>query len=90
MAFKHSLVTPLLKKANIDKENIFNYRPILNLSFLYKVTELMVLARLNDYLSEKSLLNAHQSGFTKHHSTETLLVSLYNLHHVFGMTMYTT
>src|SRR6218665_1675754 len=28
MVFKHSLVTPLLKKANLDKENLSNYRPI--------------------------------------------------------------
>src|SRR6218665_66483 len=78
LAFKHSFVTPLLKKANLDKENLSNYRPISNLSFLSKLTERIVLARLNDYLSSNSLLNPHQSGFTKHHSTETLLVSLYN------------
>src|SRR6218665_2862367 len=78
LAFKHSLVTPLLKKANLDKENLSNYRPISNLSFLSKLTERIVLARLNDYLSSNSLLNPHQSGFTKHHFTETLLVSLYN------------
>src|ERR1700733_5174853 len=76
--FKHSHVTPLLKKSNLDKENVSNYRPISNLSFLSKLTERIVLARLNDYLSSNSLLNPHQSGFTKHHSTETLLVSLYN------------
>src|SRR6218665_2967680 len=68
LAFKHSLV----------KENLSNYRPISNLSFLSKMTERIVLARLNDYLSSNSFLNPHQSGFTKHHSTETLLVSLYN------------
>src|SRR6218665_3128187 len=78
MAFKHSLVTPLLIKANLNKENQSNYRPISNLSFLSKLTERIVLPRLNDYLSSNSLLNPHQSGFTKHHSTETLLVSLYN------------
>src|SRR6218665_2176370 len=79
MAVKRLLVTPLLKKVNLDKENLPNYRPISNLSFLSKLTERIVLARLNDYLSSNSLLNfPHQSGFTKHHSTETLLVSLYN------------
>ena len=82
IVFKHSLVTPLLKKANLDKENPSNYRPMMapisNLSFLSKLTERIVLARLNDYLSSNSLLNPRQSGFTKHHSTETLHVSLYN------------
>src|SRR6218665_2241036 len=54
------------------------YPPISTLSFLSKLTERIVLPRLNDYLSSNSLLTPHQSGFTKHHSTETLLVSLYN------------
>ena len=67
-------------KAYLDKENLSSYRPISNLSFLSKLTERIVLARLNDYmyLSSNSLHNPHQSGFIKHHSTETLLVSLYN------------
>src|SRR6218665_2708731 len=78
MIFKHSLVTPLLRKANLDKKNPSNYLSISNLCFLSKLTERIVLARLNDYLSSNSLLNPHISGFTKHPSTETLLVSLYN------------
>src|SRR6218665_2224432 len=77
MVIKHSLVTPLLKKANLEKENSSNYRHLSNLSFLSKLTQRIVLARLNNYLSSNSLLNLHQSGFTKHHSTGTLLVSLY-------------
>ena len=76
IVFKHSLVTPLLKKVNLDEENPSNYRPTSDLSFLSKLTERIVLVRLNDYLSSNSLLNPHQSGFTKHHYTETLLVSL--------------
>src|SRR6218665_1824103 len=41
-------------------------------------TERIVLSRINDYLTSNSLLNPHQSGFTKRHSTETLITSLYN------------
>ena len=77
MVFKHFLVTPLLKKTNIDKRNPPNYRSVSNLFFLSKLTGRIGLARLNDYLSSNSLLNPHQSDFTKHHSTETLLVSMY-------------
>ena len=78
LLFKHSLVTPLLKKPSLDKEILSNYRPVSNLSFISKLTERIVLSRINDYLTSNSLLNPHQSGFTKRHSTETLLTSLYN------------
>jgi len=69
MAFKlaYSLVIPLHKIANLDKENLSNYRLFSNLSFLSKLTERSVLARLNDYLSSNSLLNPHQSGFSHQH-----------------------
>ena len=78
MVFKHFLVTPLPTKTNLDKENLSNYRPISNLFFRSKLAERIVLDSLNDYLSPNSLLNPHQSGFTKRYFTETLLVSLYN------------
>ena len=42
-AFKHAIVTPLLKKPALDKESLSNYRPISNLSFLSKLTERIVL-----------------------------------------------
>jgi len=78
LLFKHSLVTPLLKKPLLDKEILSNYRSFSNLSFISKLAERIVLSRINDYLTTNSLLNPHQSGFTKRHSTETLLTSLYN------------
>src|SRR6218665_2465512 len=78
LLFKHSLVTPNPMKPSLDKEILSNYRPVSNLSFISKLTERIVLSRINDYLTSNSLLNPHQSGFTKRHSTETLLTSLYN------------
>src|SRR6218665_680415 len=65
LLFKHSLVTTLLKKPSLDKEILSNYRPVSNLSFISKLAERIVLSRINDYLTSNSLLNPHQSGFTK-------------------------
>src|SRR6218665_3053498 len=78
MQFKDSAVKPLLKKPFLDKELLSNYRPISNLSFLSKLSERVVLSRLKGYLTSNNLLNPNQSAYTKHHSTETLLASLYN------------
>src|SRR6218665_3243197 len=75
---KHSLVTQLLKKPSLDKEIFSNYRPVSNLFFISKLTERVVLSHISVYLTSNKLLNPHQSGFTKRHSTETLLTSLYN------------
>lgn len=77
-SFKESIVCPLLKKPNLDKEILSNYRPISNLSFLSKLTERVVKSRLLDHLTQHSLLNPFQSAYTKFHSTETVLLSLYD------------
>jgi len=77
-AYKHAIVTPLLKKPTLDKESLSNYRPISNLSFVSKLTERVVLQRLSVHLSSNDLFNKHQSAYTKHRSTETVLLSVCN------------
>jgi len=76
--FKQAIVSPLIKKPSLDKENLSNYRPISNLSFLSKLTERVVHNRLDQHLSQNSLYNSHQSAYTKFHSTETALLSVHN------------
>ncbi len=44
--FKHAVVHPLLKKANLDPADLNNYRPISKLPFLSKVLEKAVLNQL--------------------------------------------
>src|SRR6218665_2828966 len=48
------------------------------LPFISKLTERIVLSRINDYPISNSLLNPHQSSLTKRHSTKTLLTSMQN------------
>src|SRR6218665_1528980 len=67
-----------------------NNRLISNLSFLSKLTERIVLARLNGYHSSYSFLNPHQSDFIKHHSAETLLICLANLYLLSAIRKYPT
>ena len=49
--FKTALVTPLLKKKSLDQNELKNYRPVSDLSFVSKIIEKLVLSRLSDYLS---------------------------------------
>ena len=52
-SMKQALVTPLLKKDDLDPEVLKNYRPVSNLSFLSKVLERVVEARLTNYMTIK-------------------------------------
>jgi hypothetical protein len=76
--FKNCSVHPLLKKSNLDKESLANYRPVSHLSFLSKLTERIVKHRLMNHLSENNLLNSFQSAYVKSHSTETTLLSVHD------------
>ena len=72
--FKVAQVSPKLKKACLDQNILANYMPISNLTFLSKVLERVVAARLVAYLVENKLSEPNQSAYRKGHSTETALV----------------
>ena len=71
---KESVISPLLKKPTLDKEQLSNYRPISNLSLLSKIIEGVVKSRLVDHLTSNRLLNPDKSAYCKHHSTETAIL----------------
>ena len=73
-SLKEALVTPLLKKNNLDPELLKNLLPVSNLSS--KLIERMVASRLNTYMSEHSLHEILQSAYKKHHSIETALLRI--------------
>jgi len=74
---KQSVISPLLKKANLDKDQLSNYRPIFNFSLLSKIIKRVVKSRLTRHLSSNNLFNPNQSAYCKHHSTETALLYIH-------------
>ena len=77
-SFKSAIVTPLLKKDNLDPEIYKNYRPISNLPFLSKVLERVVAQQLNNYTEAHPHQEIMQSAYRRGHSTETALVKIQN------------
>ena len=64
---RHAIVTPRLKKPGLDATDMANYRPVSNVSFISKLVERVVAARLLNYLSNSGLLPSCQSAYRKHH-----------------------
>ena len=75
---KHANITPLLKKENLDKEILKNYRPVSNLPFLSKVIEKIVAARLRTHLEVNKLWCKMQSAYRPFHSTKSALLCVQN------------
>lgn len=69
-SLKHAIVTPILKKHDLDPENLQNFRPISNLCQISKIVERVAAARLTPVL-EKNCLHSLQSAYRRYHSTET-------------------
>jgi len=73
---KHAVVTPLLKKSGLDPEELKNYRPVSNLTFVSKLVGRTIAACLVTYLNANGLMPPLQSAYRRHHSTETALLKL--------------
>ena len=71
-------IIPTLKDTKLDPNDLKNYRPISNLSFLGKLIERVVLSRLNDHLKKNNLNISQESAYKKNHSTETILIKVTN------------
>jgi hypothetical protein len=76
--FKSCSVHPLLKKPNLNREDLGNYCPVSHLSFLSKLTERIAKNRLMNHLSANKLLNSFQYDYLKSHSPETTLLSVHD------------
>ena len=73
-ALKNAVLTPLLKKPNLDHEVLSNFRPVSNLKVISKVIEKVVAVRLQAYLDSYQLTEPLQSAYKSFHSCETALV----------------
>ncbi|GFV45676.1 probable RNA-directed DNA polymerase from transposon X-element [Trichonephila clavipes] len=66
--WKNAIIFPI-KKPGKNNHQPSSYRPICLLSSLSKITEHIILNRINTFISESNLINPNQFGFTKRLST---------------------
>ena len=76
--FKIAIVTPLLKKPDLDCNVPQSYRPISNLPVLSKLLERIVSTQLQAFIDEHSLLPSNQSAYRRGQSTETALAKVHS------------
>ena len=65
--FKTASVTPLLKKPDLEADELRNYRPVSNLPYLGKITEKMVVKQLKNHMSKHNLNQPAQSAYRVNH-----------------------
>ena len=89
---KQSVISSLLKKATLDKDQLSNYRPISNLSLLSKIIERVVKSRLTHHLSScllkqrasilvptiTSIVNLSLSSGEFHHFFSERVINVWN------------
>ena len=82
---KMAIISALLKKKGLDII-LSNFRPVSNLTCISKIIEKAAAGFFNAHMEREVLLPFYQSAYCANHSTETLLLRLYNdiLHNMEG------
>jgi hypothetical protein len=75
---KKAIVTPIIKKSNLDWNNFQNYRPVSNIGMIGKVIEKAALNQVNKHMQVNDLDEMYQSAYKNKHSTETALLNVSN------------
>ena len=75
---KEATVTPILKKASLNRNLLSNYRPVSILLFVSKVLEKVVAIQITSYLTRNYLLDSLQSAYCSGWSTETTILKVKN------------
>ena len=55
-----------------------NYRPVANLSFIWKIIEKAIAIQIHDHLINNDIVDNFQSAYKAGHSCETALLRVYN------------
>jgi len=88
--YKKAQGMPLLTKLGLDSSSPSNYRPISNLSTIWKILERLMLVQLRPHLLSSANFSEYQSGYRTGHSTETALLEVllklkcYGVHRLAG------
>ena len=64
-SLKRAIVRPLLKKPSLDKDTLSSYRPVSNLTQLYKVIEKIVALSIMTHVSGQQMVECFQSAYQK-------------------------
>ena len=77
-SLKTAMVRPGLKKPSLDSDELKNYRPISNLTYLSKIIEKIVHKQISQYVETHDLFSKYQSGYRKSHGCETAVTKIHN------------
>ena len=73
---KTAIVTPLLKQQNLDPDVLKNFRPVLQLPFVSRILEKIVLKECQSHLMQNNMYDIRQSAYKENQSTETTVLSV--------------
>ena len=78
VSLKQAIVTPIVKKASLDLNQLKNYRPVFNLKSFSKIMKKYAMSQLHKHMSDNELLDPYQSAYKPQHGTETALLKVQN------------
>ena len=75
---RRAVITPVLKKPSLNRNELRNYRPVANLQLMSKIIEKCVVSQLQTHIDAYDLAEPMQSAYRAQHSTEIALACGHN------------